>query len=391
MDNVVGNGSSLDERVRVRQPTGCTDALTLGQAPEETMTGAVTGRGTHFSCDSLNSHPKLVTDMAKLERCLVGGTFDRFHQGHKSLLNTALEVAEFVEVWITNDEMSAAKSPVLQSFEDRREAIIAWADERITTHELEDSLGPAPNRKDCDSIICTPETLGNCQTINEIRLKNGLIPLEIIEVQHSLDEAGGIISSSRIRAGLIDCEGKLWVDDEQKKQTYHFHMGLDEELKKPNGDLFTGPEDSPEVAMTSAMENLAPGSIIAVGDVCAATLLDMDVVADIAIVDGMTKRVELEQKVDLSRFDVILNANNPPGQITPSLFQAVSNALHNDQTTCIEVEGEEDLAPIVIHLLAPIGTNVVYGQPNKGVVLRVTTLESKEQCRSLLSKFEVRS
>ena len=255
MDYVVGNGSSLDERVRVRQPTGCTDALTLGQAPEETMTGAVTGRGTHFSCDSLNSHPKLVTDMAKLERCLVGGTFDRFHQGHKSLLNTALDVAELVEVWITNDEMSAAKSPVLQSFEDRREAIIAWADERITTHELEDSLGPAPNRKDCDSIICTPETLGNCQTINEIRLKNGLIPLEIIEVQHSLDEVGGIISSSRIRAGLIDCEGKLWVDDEQKKQTYHFHMGLDEELKKPNGDLFTGPEDSPEVAMATAMEN----------------------------------------------------------------------------------------------------------------------------------------
>ena len=159
MDYVVGNGSSLDERVRVRQPTGCTDALTLGQAPEETMTGAVTGRGTHFSCDSLNSHPNSVVNMAKLERCLVGGTFDRFHQGHKSLLNTALEVAEFVEVWITNDEMSAAKSPVLQSFEDRREAIIAWADERITTHELEDSLGPAPNRKDCDSIICTPETL----------------------------------------------------------------------------------------------------------------------------------------------------------------------------------------------------------------------------------------
>ena len=390
MDYVVGNGSSLDERVRVRQPTGCTDALTLGQAPEETMTGAVTGRGTHFSCDSLNSHPNPVVPMAKLERCLVGGTFDRFHQGHKSLLEAALDAAELVEVWITNDELSAAKSPILQSFEDRREAIISWADERITTHELEDSFGPAPHRKDCDSIICTPETLGNCQAINEMRLKNGLFPLQIIEVPHSLDEAGGIISSSRIRAGLIDCEGKLWVEEEQTKQTHHFHMGLDEELKKPNGDLFTGPEDSPEVAMSAALENLAPGSIIAVGDVCAATLLEMDVVADIAIVDGMTKRLELEEKVDLSRFDLILAAKNPPGQITPSLFTAVSNALQNDQTTCIEVDGEEDLAPIVIHLFAPIGTNVIYGQPNKGVVLRITTLESKEQCRSLLSKFEVR-
>ena len=161
-------------------------------------------------------------------------------------------------------------------------------------------------------------------------------------------------------------------------------------MKKPNGELFTGPEDSPEVAMSSTMENLAPGGIIAVGDVCAATLLDMGVTPDIAIIDGMTKRVELEQKVDTNNFEIILNASNPPGQITPSLFRAVANALHNDQTTCIEVEGEEDLAPIVIHLLAPLGTNVVYGQPNKGVVLRVTTLESKEQCRTLLSKFEVR-
>ena len=56
------------------------------------------------------------------------------------------------------------------------------------------------------------------------------------------------------------------------------------------------PEDSPEVAMSSAMENLAPG-IIAVGDVCVATLLELGVVADIAVVDGMTKRVELDNKV----------------------------------------------------------------------------------------------
>ena len=61
---------------------------------------------------------------------MVGGTFDRFHQGHKALLESALDAAELVEAWITNDEMSAAKSPILQSFEDRREAIIAWSDER---------------------------------------------------------------------------------------------------------------------------------------------------------------------------------------------------------------------------------------------------------------------
>ena len=329
--------------------------------------------------------------MAKLERCLVGGTFDRFHDGHKALLNTALDVAELVEVWITNDTMSTAKSPSLQSFEDRREAILVWADERITTHELEDSMGPAPYRRDCDGIICTPETLSNCQSINEVRLANGLTPLEIIEVPHTLDESGGIISSTRIRAGVIDNEGKPWLSDSGRVQTYHFHSGLDSELKEPSGELYLGPEDLPEVAMSAAMENIAPGGLVAVGDVSVASLLEMGVTPDIAIVDGMTKRKELVNKVDLSSFDVLINAYNPPGEITPSLISSIDTALHTDQTICIEVDGEEDLAPIIIHLLAPLGTNVVYGQPGKGVVLRITDLAAKNQCRGLLSRFEVRT
>ena len=328
--------------------------------------------------------------MAKLERCLVGGTFDRFHDGHKELLLTALEVAELVEVWITNDVMSASKSPFLQSFEDRRESILAWADERITTHELEDNWGPAPVRKDCDSIICTPETLSNCQSINEIRLTNGLLPLEIIEVSHTLDETGGIISSTRIRAGLIDRNGKQWLKESDRSKTYLFHRGLDSELKEPAGELFLGPEQSPEVAMSAAMENIAPGGIIAVGDVSVETLLEMGVTPDIGLVDGMTKRSELIEKVDLSSFDILLKADNPAGAITPSLIDSIDAALHNDQTTCIEVDGEEDLAPIIVHLLAPLGTNVIYGQPGKGVVLRITSRAAKEQCRGLLSRFDVK-
>ena len=38
--------------------------------------------------------------MVRLERCLVGGTFDRFHAGHIALLEAALAEAELVEVWI---------------------------------------------------------------------------------------------------------------------------------------------------------------------------------------------------------------------------------------------------------------------------------------------------
>jgi uncharacterized protein (UPF0218 family) len=116
----------------------------------------------------------------------------------------------------------------------------------------------------------------------------------------------------------------------------------------------------------------------------------MGVTPDIGLVDGMTKRSELSEKVDLSPFEIILSADNPAGAITPSLIDSIDVALHNDQTTCIEVDGEEDLAPIIVHLLAPLGANVIYGQPGKGVVLRITSLDSKEQCRGLLSRFEVR-
>ena len=56
---------------------------------------------------------------------------------------------------------------------------------------------------------------------------------------------------------------------------------LDNELKTPMGNLFEGPEEFPEVAMTDALEFIDQqhrSSIIAVGDVSVATLLEMGVV-----------------------------------------------------------------------------------------------------------------
>ena len=48
----------------------------------------------------------------------------------------------------------------------------------------------------------------------------------------------------------------------------------------------------PEIAMTEALEsiNRQNSSLVAVGDVSVATLLEMGVMPDIGLVDGMTKR-----------------------------------------------------------------------------------------------------
>ena len=112
---------------------------------------------------------------------------------------------------------------------------------------------------------------------------------------------------------------------------------------------------------------------------------------DIALIDGMTKRQELQEseKIDEQQFPHILHAENPPGHLTPSLTKAIDAALNADESSLINVDGEEDLAPIIIHCLAPIGTAVIYGQPKVGVVVQISTLEVKSRCRNLLSMFEV--
>jgi uncharacterized protein (UPF0218 family) len=55
----------------------------------------------------------------------------------------------------------------------------------------------------------------------------------------------------------------------------------------------------------------------------------------------------------------------------------------------IVVEGEEDLAPLFVHLLAPVHTVVLYGQPHEGVVVQNSLLKTKQRCRRLLELFEV--
>ena len=55
----------------------------------------------------------------KFSRCLVGGTFDRFHAGHKHLLELATANAEHVEVWVSDDYMSNYKSSLVLPLENR--------------------------------------------------------------------------------------------------------------------------------------------------------------------------------------------------------------------------------------------------------------------------------
>ena len=60
-------------------------------------------------------------------------------------------------------------------------------------------------------VLCTPETLFNCQEINLMRMNNDLVPLTIVEINHLSDDSGGIVSSSRIRYGSHLTQRRIMV------------------------------------------------------------------------------------------------------------------------------------------------------------------------------------
>lgn len=333
----------------------------------------------------------------RFNRCLMGGTFDRLHAGHRLLLKAAVRAAQHVEVHITSDEMADQKSVNMQSFETRRDEVLNWADRhaprQVSVHELTDVHGPAPHHPDADSIVATPETKGECERINLKRIEHGLAPLHIVEVAHLRDVDGAIISSTRIRNGLVDPEGHPWMAEAWKQAVLRMHPRAEPELKSPMGTLYKGPESSPDVAMSAALDDLNTSEmiLIAVGDVTVATLLAMDIVPDMAFVDGQTKRQALdeEDQVDLAAFPNVLHAENPAGVLTPSLRNAVEKAATMEEPVAVVVDGEEDLAPLFIHLHVPLHAVVIYGQPHTGVVVQPSSLATKIRCRRLLELFEV--
>jgi uncharacterized protein (UPF0218 family)/phosphopantetheine adenylyltransferase len=330
---------------------------------------------------------------------LLGGTFDVFHAGHLALVERGLVECEVLEIWLTSDALAQLKDSRTCSWNERTsdllDSIGKAAAQRVSLHTLEDEDGPAPIHEVATAILCTPETRAGCARINSMRAANDLPDLAVIEVEHVLAADGEPISSSRIRAGEIDREGLAWIPESARTGRIVLTPAVEAELKDPFGQLVPGPEDDPSVAMSQVLAQIEfeAGPLIAVGDVTVLALQELDHPADIALIDGRTKRQPWESAdaIDASVYDKVLRCQSPAGSLTPSLLEACAQALtawmDDGSSHLIEVDGEEDLAPLFLHSLAPMGAVVLYGQPGKGVVVRRTNEDAKQRCRRLLSGF----
>ena len=146
----------------------------------------------------------------KYNKVAVGGTFDKFHDGHKKLLSTAFEIAESLEIGVTSDKFGGLKGDI-DSCEERMNNLKLFFKDKsnFIIVPLEDPYGTTIYDGSFDAIVVSEETEPTAVEINEIRASKGMKPLDIVVVSFVLAYDGIPISSTRIRRGEINKNGKF--------------------------------------------------------------------------------------------------------------------------------------------------------------------------------------
>jgi uncharacterized protein (UPF0218 family) len=157
--------------------------------------------------------------------------------------------------------------------------------------------------------------------------------------------------------------------------------GMREEVRKPFGPVLPG-----QGAVEACRKGERP--LVAVGDQCAADLIDAGIAPDVLIFDFKIKRVEIPQAMKeklaphaKSAYVVLSSA----GSISEELEISVSRVL-SEGKGAIMVASEDDLSALLVMARAERGT-LVYGQPDAGaVVVGLGGKEVKERAQGLLKR-----
>ncbi len=328
-----------------------------------------------FGAPLLDSPPKAVylieLYIMRFNLVAVAGTFDHLHLGHQKLLQTAKASGQKVVVGLCQKSMLTNKAfpQSLESYSVRRQAVARFKSDRIVP--LTDIYGPAATDPNFETIVCSPLTKPNVLKINRLRQQNNLKTLKIIEIKIVKSNDGQPLSSTRIRQGLVNRQGFVYLE------LFQHNLALPESqrryFQKPFSQIITA---------------IAPPKYfcISVGDIAAISLLKQKITPDLAIVDLKTKRQPAFAGLSALGLQPGLTATNSPGTITSDLAEKILSCLSQKIPTLL-LDGEEDLAVLPAILLSPLKTTIFYGQPNKGLVKITVTEKTKTKALNLLTKF----
>ena len=131
--------------------------------------------------------------------------------------------------------------------------------------------------------------------------------------------------------------------------------------------------------------------IVSVGDLVTYTLLKHEIEPFFCIVDFRTRRGDCSSEIkdlikSFGKKSIVVQ--NPRATISDNLWNVIEMAYENLETggLRIEVDGEEDLASLAAIYLAPSDVTIIYGLPDKGVLVVKPTRENKKLVKEILDK-----
>ena len=143
----------------------------------------------------------------------MGGTFDKMHLGHESLLKTAFSLSDEIIIGLTSDIRAKINrsEEYINPYSERFESLNDFVSSNFKGHysivELNDNWGPGVFDESLNAIIVSEETEKVAIELNVNRKLKGLKELEIEVIPLVLANDGRRISSTRIRNKEINIEG----------------------------------------------------------------------------------------------------------------------------------------------------------------------------------------
>jgi pantetheine-phosphate adenylyltransferase len=149
-------------------------------------------------------------------RVCLGGTFNILHDGHKRLIDKALELAGVngsIHIGLSIGDIINSKKNI-NSYNYRRKNVLDYISIKKKNEILVEVLPISTKfglavEVDYDVIVVSPETIDIAKEINKKRRELGKNELDIVLVPYVLAEDGKPISSTRILNNEIDKKGKV--------------------------------------------------------------------------------------------------------------------------------------------------------------------------------------
>lgn len=347
----------------------------------------------------------------------LGGTFDHFHKGHEAFLEFAAKQGENLLIGITAQHLTQHKlhPDTIEPFRVRAKQVAQWCKKNGIHHEiiqLYDIYGPTLEDKRLRALVVSEETIAGADTINQARVAAQMNELPVYICPLVKNEFGNPLHADQIRAGLVDRQGKSWLNKITTDQP--FNQLQRTQLQQPIGNIVP-------------TESIKPHSVL-VGDKTLIHAIELAIPFSLAVTDGKIQRTALtkeqEQTIDTyiqNNHVTIEQTANQAGQISQAALDAISVLIqtiyqqtfdsNTNQTagytkhystaqpqskretthrttkpTILQVDGEEDLLSLVLILGLPLGTYLYYGQPGNGLIEVYVSEAVKQSCASILQK-----